>query len=66
MIRFSPDTSQVIRDILFDPQTSGGLLIAIDAARADALLSRLGQNHVDNAAIVGYIHNHQDERINVR
>ena len=65
MIRFSPDTSQVIQDILFDPQTSGGLLIAIGGAHADALLSRLRQNNVDNAAIVGYIHTHQNPQIRV-
>ena len=65
MIRFSPDTPQVIQDILFDPQTSGGLLIALDAAYADALLSRLRQNDVDNAAIVGYIHTDQHSHIRV-
>jgi selenide,water dikinase len=38
--------------VLFDPQTAGGLLIAIDAARAEALLERLRQ-HYPQAAIIG-------------
>jgi selenide,water dikinase len=31
----------VERDVLFDPQTSGGLLLCAPAARADALLAAL-------------------------
>jgi len=52
-----------VLDILFDPQTSGGLFIAVNSDRADLLLSRLRQNGVVEAAIVGEVVNHPKERI---
>jgi len=38
---FAGSVSQEYRDLLFDPQTSGGLLIAITAESADAAISAL-------------------------
>ncbi len=35
-IRFDPNVEDVQQTILFDPQTSGGLLFAVDAGQADA------------------------------
>ena len=35
------ETEVAIQDLLFDPQTSGGLLMAVDPADADALLAEL-------------------------
>ncbi|MCR5054008.1 MAG: selenide, water dikinase SelD [Lachnospiraceae bacterium] len=43
-----------MEEILFDPQTSGGLLIAIPDSQADSLLSRLSERGV-SASIVGNI-----------
>ena len=40
-------------NLLFDAQTSGGLLIAVAAAEAEALLNALRQNGVEAAALVG-------------
>ena len=34
-------TELAVQDLLFDPQTSGGLLMAVDPADADALLAEL-------------------------
>ena len=34
-------TERAVQDLLFDPQTSGGLLMAVDPADADALLAEL-------------------------
>jgi selenide,water dikinase len=42
-------------DLLFDPQTSGGLLIGIAADRAGALLDRLRAGDTPDAAIVGRV-----------
>ena len=42
-------------DILFDPQTAGGLLISLPAADAAGLLARLHQQGITEAAIVGEI-----------
>ncbi len=44
-----------VRDILFDPQTSGGLLISLPSANAENLLSSLKQAGIINAAIVGSV-----------
>ncbi len=40
-----------IKDILFDPQTSGGLLISVDKAKAEMLIKELENNPVDYAII---------------
>jgi selenide,water dikinase len=43
------------QELLFDPQTSGGLLLAVSAAQADDLVSRLRKAGVDAAARVGEV-----------
>ncbi len=43
------------RDVLFDAQTSGGLLIALDPERADRLLELLAEAGVAGAALVGRV-----------
>ena len=42
-------------ELLFDPQTSGGLLISVPAAQSDGLLSALKKAGVDAAAHVGEV-----------
>ena len=49
---FEREFSGPERDLLFDPQTSGGLLAAVDPAQADAALAELMKAGVD-AAIIG-------------
>jgi selenide,water dikinase len=44
-----------IPDILFDPQTSGGLLICLPSGEAELLLSRLRQAGVEDAVILGEV-----------
>jgi len=48
-----PSVAPGYEDVAFDPQTSGGLLIALPAARAGALLTRLRARGVAAATIVG-------------
>jgi selenide,water dikinase len=45
----------LIQDILFDPQTSGGLLICVENERTDDLLQALKQKGIQDAAIVGQV-----------
>ena len=42
-------------ELLFDPQTSGGLLLSLPAAQADELLAALKQAGVETAARVGQV-----------
>lgn len=44
-----------IRDICYDPQTSGGLLFSLPAAQAELLLVALKQAGVAQAALIGQI-----------
>ncbi|KQW82325.1 selenide, water dikinase SelD [Brevundimonas sp. Root1279] len=49
------DLSQAARDLLTDPQTSGGLLIAVAADQAEALLALAQAEGFDRAAVVGRV-----------
>ncbi len=51
-VSFAPSVDATMTSILFDPQTSGGLLIAVPPAHAAPLLAALKANH-PHAAIVG-------------
>ena len=51
--------SLAMQDILYDPQTSGGLLFAIPEEDADACLAQLKQT-IPNAAIIGYVTEKED------
>jgi selenide,water dikinase len=53
-IEISPEVSKEMRHVLYDPQTAGGLLIAIAAERAGSLLTRL-REHYPQAAIIGQV-----------
>jgi selenide,water dikinase len=44
-----------LRDILYDPQTSGGLLIAVPEEEAESILSRLNEVGVKDARIVAEV-----------
>ena len=55
IIEFQPDVSQFRMDILFDPQTSGGLLISVSESKAQDMLDRLHQAGVAKAAIIGEV-----------
>jgi len=54
-VAFSPDMERTMQDILFDPQTSGGLLICVERDRADDLLGELKEKGIGEAAIIGEV-----------
>ena len=56
------DISLAMEDILYDPQTSGGLLFAIAETEAEACLAQLKQT-IPNAAIIGYVREKEDAYI---
>jgi selenide,water dikinase len=47
--------SAEMAQVLFDPQTSGGLLIALPAAQAEALVAALHSRGVGAAAVIGMV-----------
>ena len=54
-IETDPGLSPEMIDILFDPQTSGGLLISVTQEKADELLNRLKKAGVEEAVIIGEV-----------
>ena len=54
--------SRAQQDILYDPQTSGGLLFALPAEEAEICLAHLKQT-IPHAAIIGYVTENEDSYI---
>ncbi len=55
-----------LQDILFDPQTSGGLLISLPSGNAEKLLENLRKAGITGAAIVGSVSEDSAGMITVR
>jgi len=55
MIEFSAGVDPLIQDILFDPQTSGGLMICVKREQADALVDNLIAEGVAASKIIGEV-----------
>lgn len=49
------DVTEEMQWALFDPQTSGGLLISVSKDNAAALLARLMERGIDRAAVIGEV-----------
>ena len=62
-VDFSITIKQCLQDLLFDPQTSGGLLIAVACNDAERLIDALKAKNVISAAIVGEVVAEPYERI---
>ena len=63
MVDFDPSVDRLVQDILFDPQTSGGLLIGVQQDRAGDLVSELKEKGIDAAAVIGEVTAAPRERI---
>lgn len=51
-----------MEEILFDPQTSGGLLVSVEADSADAIVNKMNEKGIP-AKIVGYVTEKQNKDI---
>ncbi len=65
MITFTETVPRTLKDLLFDPQTSGGLLISVSNAQCDDLISALKEGGIADAARMGNVVNNPEEIISV-
>jgi selenide,water dikinase len=66
MVEMAQGIPRYLADILFDPQTSGGLLISVPKRKATELLDRMHQAGISEAAIIGEVVAKPKGRIIVR
>jgi len=52
-VEFDPGIPRFMVDVLFDPQTSGGLLISVPGTQAAPLVDRMHREGIEEAAIIG-------------
>jgi selenide,water dikinase len=55
VVDWAPDVSPEARLLLYDAQTSGGLLLAVPPERTDALLAALAAARTPTAAVIGEV-----------
>ena len=65
-VEIAPDLPEWQGDILFDPQTAGGLFIAVAPERAAGLLDKLHHNGLDHAAVIGVVTDQHPGKIIVK
>jgi len=63
MVEVYPSVKQAVVDIMYDPQTSGGLLICVESESADDLVNELKKKGIDCAAVIGEVLAEPKERI---
>jgi selenide,water dikinase len=61
-----PDVAPAMIDLCFDPQTSGGLLVALSPARAEEYVDRLRAEGMSDARVVGKVIGPGTGRVRVR
>jgi selenide, water dikinase len=63
MVTFADTVDRARQDVLFDPQTSGGLLICVSAAHAAGIIAALQDSGIGDAADIGEILDGPQEKI---
>ena len=66
MVEFAASVEPVLQDILFDPQTSGGLLICVNQDQAEDLVSDLIRKGISEASVIGEVIDEPGEKIFVK
>jgi len=62
-VRRTGSVSAIWESVLYDPQTSGGLLMAVEEDKIDRLLSQLKLRGVEKATIIGEVIDRSDGEI---
>ena len=65
MITFDETVPRTLQDLLFDPQTSGGLLIGVSDGHCKELVSALKKGGIADAVRIGEVVDSQEEIISV-
>ena len=54
-VEWNPEVHPLAHRVLYDPQTSGGLLLSVSRDKRDALLTTLGANGISHASVIGEV-----------
>ena len=54
-VDMNPNLPQPFMDLLYDPQTSGGLLISVPSEKAEGLVTALREDGVVDASLIGEV-----------
>ncbi len=65
MIHFAKTVPRTLQDLLFDPQTSGGLLISVSETQCKDLVSALREGGITDAVHIGEVVDSKEEIISV-
>jgi selenide,water dikinase len=65
MVEIASSVDTLVQDVLFDPQTSGGLLISVHEQSAKDLLLALKEKGVQEAALIGEVFSGSKQKIEV-
>ena len=65
-VKVDEDIEEVTEDLLYDPQTSGGLLVAIDEDDVEKALENLSANTDNEFAVVGKVISKEDKAIYIK
>ncbi len=66
MGKFLDSVDSLMQVVLFDPQTSGGLLICVEKDSSDELLAKLREKGMNDAAIIGEVVNKPKGKIVIK
>jgi selenide,water dikinase len=65
MVELAPNINPIMRDVLFDPQTSGGLLIGCPEKYTVELKKRMIAEGVKHTAIIGKVYDNDKVMIKI-
>lgn len=64
-IDFVPEINDTMKKVLFDPQTSGGLLISLEENKKELLLEKMRDKDVQSACCIGQVSEEPKGRIRI-
>ena len=65
MVRIEPAVDELLLEMIFDPQTSGGLLISVPQPHAEGLVNAINSQSTETARLVGSVQQKQDYSLKI-